>query len=186
MHLVQRQYIVKIPPHATRELSDSGWVAEWTGRGGVRKIAKLKAPDSVRGLYTNPCWYIHYHDGTRHKSVKAFTDRALSVIRMGELAKELELARAGLIPMTRVGRKHVSIEEDLEEYRRSFERREITAEYTELNLARIKRVFDLCRFATVLDIKPNSILDCLAKLRTLCVASISCSFSPTIRIPVLD
>jgi len=111
------------------------------------------------------CWYIDYKtaEGTR-KRVKAFKDKQATQQLAAKLEREAEQAQIGIIDRYKEHRKKPLVEH-LSDFKTSLLAKGDSKEYVEQTLARIKPVFDDCKFVFWQDISANTIQKHLAGLR---------------------
>jgi len=111
-------------------------------------------------------WYIDYKaaDGTR-KQVKGFKDKQSTQQLAAKLEREAEQAQIGIIDKYKEHRKKPLVGH-LSDFKASLLAKGNTKEYVEQTLARIKPVFDDCKFVYWNDIFANRLQKHLANLRS--------------------
>jgi len=102
-------------------------------------------------------WYIDYKAaGETRKRVKGFKDKTATAQLAAKLEKEAELADSGIIDRYKEHRKR-PLTEHLNDFRASLLAKGNTEGYVEQTLARIKPVFDDCKFVFWPDISASVI-----------------------------
>ncbi len=103
----------------------------------------------------------------RRKTVKAFTDKALSEQLAAKLESEARMRRTGLVDPeqeTYLLRKQMPLEDHLNNFAKM--QGDNSAKYGELTLTRIRRVMNGCAFTCLAEITTEEVRDFLQRMRT--------------------
>ena len=129
------------------------------------KRVKAGTPGARRVEEESRKWYGEYrdHEGTLQR-VPLSADKQAARVMLADLTREAELARRGLADPVREAQARRPLAEHVLDFRRHLEAKGDEPKHAADTAARLRRVFDACRFAVAADLAPAAVVEYLGAL----------------------